>query len=70
MVRETGDRRPDNMIGASLQMSITYNPRHSQPRPLSGALRPSPMRGRGTALAVDEVPTRAPDFVVFPVHCL
>ena len=22
------------------------------------------MRGRGTALAVDEVPTRAPDFVV------
>ena len=27
------------------------------------ALKPSPMRGRGTALAVDEVPTRAPDFV-------
>ena len=24
----------------------------------------APMRGRGTALAVDEVPTRTPDFVV------
>ena len=32
--------------------------------PTSTALKPSPMRGRGTALAVDEVPTRAPDFVV------
>ena len=30
----------------------------------------APMRGRGTALAVDEVPTQAPDFVDFPVHRL
>ena len=28
------------------------------------------MRGRGTAAAVDEVPTQAPDFVGFPVHRL
>ena len=34
------------------------------PAPISTALKPSPMRGRGTALAVDEVPTRTPDFVV------
>ena len=32
--------------------------------PLSTALKPSPMRGRGTASAVDEVPTRAPAFVL------
>ena len=32
--------------------------------PLSTALKPAPMRGRGTALAVDEVPTRAPAFVL------
>ena len=31
--------------------------------PISTELKPSPMRGRGTALAVDEVPTQAPDFV-------
>ena len=28
----------------------------------------APMRGRGTASAVDEVPTQAPDFVDFPVR--
>ena len=31
---------------------------------ISTALKPSPTRGRGTAAAVDEVPTQAPDFVV------
>ena len=31
--------------------------------PILTELKPSPMRGRGTALAVDEVPTQAPDFV-------
>ena len=30
----------------------------------STALKPSLMRGRGTAVAVDEVPTQVPDFVV------
>ena len=35
-----------------------------QVKPPKRALKPSPMRGRGTALAVDEVPTQAPDFVV------
>ena len=31
---------------------------------ISTAHKPSPMRGRGTAAAVDEVPTQAPDFFV------
>ena len=32
--------------------------------PISTVFKPSPTRGRGTALAVDEVPTQAPDFIV------
>ena len=57
------------MSGATLpnrgEQSVAALPaRNCKFRPFSRALKPSPMRGRGTALAVDEVPTRAPDFVV------
>ena len=57
------------MSGATLpnrgEQSVAALPaRNCKFRPFSRALKPSPMRGRGTALAVDEVPTRAPDFGV------
>ena len=38
--------------------------RYSKSSPPWTVLKPSPMRGRGTALAVDEVPIQAPDFGV------
>ena len=48
----------------SVQWAVNSAARHCKPRPSWAALKPSPTRGRGTAVAVDEVPTQAPDIVV------
>ena len=59
-VHKGGRKRPETRDRITLTKALD-NGRQDL---TSSALKPSPMRGRGTAAAVDEVPTQAPDFVV------